>query len=133
MIDEGSGVSMVINAVNESAFPINEVTITEPVAPDEFDKFNPSSVRLTIPATTSHIDLVINFSGGTTQEVHCDMPACPTTVAINNAPSPTPPPPAPGVTGRDVDRGDLHRRGRQRGPDDQPRLDRRPRSPRQPQ
>ncbi len=69
VIGEDSGVSMVINARNASAFPISEIVITEPATStpaSEFQKFDPDSVRLTFPAGAANANVVVTYEGGAT-------------------------------------------------------------------
>ncbi len=94
VIGENSGVSMLINATNASAFPISEITIIEPGAeppPNEFQKFDASSIRLTFPAGAANAHVVITYDAG------------PPTVADYPAPGPTtidvtPPPRVTSIT-----------------------------------
>ena len=71
MIGENSGVSMLINATNASAFPIAEIVITEPAtstAASEFDKFDADTMRLTFPAGAANAHVVVTYDGGATTD-----------------------------------------------------------------
>jgi uncharacterized repeat protein (TIGR01451 family) len=85
VIGENSGVSMLLNAKNTSAFPIAEIVITEPVAPNEFDKVNATSLRLTFPAGAANAHVVVTYSNGTTLDQNLAPPG-PTTVDLGAPP-----------------------------------------------
>lgn len=81
VVGQGSGVSAIVQAKNNSPFPISELTITEPAAttPAEFDKFDAESVRLTLPAGAASARLVRTYSNG---DVHDDTYTANTTVTL---------------------------------------------------
>src|SRR5262249_24105871 len=89
VIGEDSGVSMVIDATNASAFPISEIVITEPGPPptpaSEFDKFDASSLRLTFPAGAVNAHVVVTYDDNSTATNDYPAPG-PTTVDLGAPP-----------------------------------------------
>lgn len=92
VIGENSGVSMILNAQNTSAFPIAQITITEPVPPNEFDKFDATSLRLTFPAGAANAHVVVTYADASTT-TNDYAPPGPTTVPLG-----TPPPRVTSIT-----------------------------------
>lgn len=91
VLDDDSGVSMDMTAQNESAFPIAEVTITEPVEPSEWEKFDASSVRLTFPDGAVNANVVIEYDDATSTTTDYPAPG-PTVIDV------TPPPRVTSIT-----------------------------------
>ncbi|MFZ1491603.1 MAG: DUF5979 domain-containing protein, partial [Ilumatobacteraceae bacterium] len=84
VIGENSGVSMVMNARNTSAFPIAEIVITEPVAPHEFDKVDAASFRLTFPTGAVNARVVVTFRDNSSTTTDYAPPG-PLTVTLPSA------------------------------------------------
>jgi uncharacterized repeat protein (TIGR01451 family) len=91
VIGENSGASMIMDATNTSAFPIAEISITEPSpnVASEFAKFNATDIRLTFPAGAATANVVVTYSDGTSTDTDYDAPG-PGTVAIDDDPDTDP-------------------------------------------
>lgn len=90
VIGENSGVSMLIDAENASAFPIAEIVIIEPspVAANEFDKFNATSFQLTFPAGAANANVVVTYDDATSTETDYAPPGPGTVVIDDDAETP---------------------------------------------
>ena len=66
---------MTMSAQNTSAFPIGEIVITEPVAPNEFDKFDATTLRLTFPTGAANANVVVTYDDGSSTTTTTRRPA----------------------------------------------------------
>ncbi len=70
VVGQNSPVSALVQAVNSSSFPVQEITITEPAATvaSEFDKFDTDVVRLYFPQGAATGRVVISYSDGSSSD-----------------------------------------------------------------
>ena len=64
VIDEGSGVTAIVDVTNDSPFPISEITIAEPGPGAEFDKVDVDVLGVTLPAGAATATVVITYDDG---------------------------------------------------------------------